>query len=141
MKAGPVELEFERILPEVRAQLPITEPIVTENIESIAEEFAEIARRSPAAAVLGAYARLEKDLQEMLRAAGDEPTEKLTGKRLTHRALERGVISEKTAENLEGLAVLRDLTAREQDDDLSVKQALDYLALTDALQYTMRPGS
>jgi hypothetical protein len=142
LKAGPggVELEFERILPKVQAQVEAPKPDEREKrlSEPSSDELAEVAQRSPAAAVLGAYARLEAELRTRLAKAGDERADKLAGQRLVHAALERGLISEQTAEGIEGVMLLRNLSAHGREGDLSVERALDYITLVDALLYAIR---
>jgi hypothetical protein len=140
LKAGPggVELEFERILPKVQAQVAAAEPGEKRPIEPSSDELAEVAQRSPAAAVLGAYARLEAELRAGLVKAGNQQADKLAGRHLVHAALERGLISEQTAEGIEGVALLRNLSAHGREGDLSVERALDYITLVDALLYAVR---
>jgi hypothetical protein len=140
LKAGPggVELEFERILPKVQAQVAATKPGDRRPIEPSSDELAEVAQRSPAAAILGAYARLETELRTRLVKAGDERADKLAGQRLVHAALEHGLISEQTAEGIEGVTLLRNLSAHGREGDLSVERALDYITLVDALLYAIR---
>jgi hypothetical protein len=88
--------------------------------------------------VLGAYARLEAELRAGLAKAGNEQADKLTGRRLVHTALECELISEQTAEGIEGVTLLRNLSANGREGDLSVERALDYITLVDALLYAIR---
>jgi hypothetical protein len=144
LKAGPVEFEFERIISTVQAQIepsPPSHPPKPAAIGSATSDLAATARTMPTAAVIDAYARLERQLHDLLQSAGDPKADDgLSAVALAHRAADKGLLTPETVNALEGLAVLRNLAAHGRSDDLSVDRALDYLALVDAVAYTIRQG-
>jgi hypothetical protein len=144
LKAGPVELEFERLISTVQAQIEpsphVASPTPTVS-GPISSDLADIARKVPIAAIVEGYSRLEVALQERLRSAGDtKDLDRLSGMALARRAADKGLLTPETVNALEGLAVLRNLAAHGRGDDISVDRALDYLALVDAVSYAIRQG-
>jgi hypothetical protein len=143
LRAGPVEVEFDQELAEVRQELRRSPELAAEPRrvpDSLGEELAKLAEVSPRAAVLEAYARIEARLAELL-AETDLP--RVSGRVLAPLARNRGLISDETATAVEGLSVLRNLAAHSPADDIGAERARDYLALADAVLYAMRakPGS
>jgi hypothetical protein len=147
LKAGPVEVEFDQLEREVREELArspeLAEAQVPAPAASLREELATLARVSPPAAVLEAYKRIEARLAEMLASAGRETPYTVSGRAVSGRTLARmarqdDLISDETLAAVEGLAVLRNLTAN-AGGDIGVERAHDYLALADAVLYALRP--
>lgn len=145
LKAGPVEFEFERIISTVQAQIepsPASGPPKPSGMAVTTGDLAATARKMPTAAVVEAYARLEQELRELLLSADDVKADaSLSAMALAHHAADKGLLTPETVNALEGLTVLRNLAAHGRGDDLSVDRALDYLALVDAVSYTIRQGN
>jgi hypothetical protein len=144
LRAGPVEVEFDQELAEVREELRRSPELTAEPsaLGNLGEELARLAELSPRAAVLEAYIRIEVRLTELLADTGmDVP--RLTGRQLARLARNQGLISDETLAAIDGLSVLRNLAAHTPADDIGAKRARDYLALADAVLYAMRtkPGS
>lgn len=143
LKAGPsgVELEFDRILSEAAAQVeppPQLEPAR----ESATADLADVAALSPAAAVLDGFARVEEKLRARLRDAGDPRADEQRGAiALTRYAGQKQLISPETVEAIRGLAVLRNLAAHGGATDVTPDRAAGFLALVDAVIFTIEQSS
>lgn len=141
LKAGPVEAEFDREaievreevrrIPEVAAAEPRQEPV------SLAEELVPLADISPRAAVLEAFARIEKRLEDLLETAGI-PHPQRSGLALARLASSHNLISSETRAAVEGLSTLRNLAAHSPRGDIGVDRARDYVAMADAVLYAIR---
>ncbi len=99
----------------------------------------EVAKRSPRAAVLESFDRLEARLQQKLEASGLEtrrlPTLGAPG--LADLARMRGLISPETETAVNGLTVLRNLAAHDRDSDLSYEKAVEFIDLVVALLFAI----
>jgi len=141
VKAGPVEVEFDQLQAEVREELArnpeLAEAQVPALTASLREELARLAEVAPRAAVLAAYERIEARLAEMLASAGVPPSSAMRGRALARLARKHDLISDETLAAIEGLSVLRDLTAH-AGGDIGVDRARSYLALADAVLYALR---
>jgi hypothetical protein len=142
MKAGPFEANWERGVSEVEAELRQTvPPDERPPAEGLIAELASLAERSPATAVLEAYARVE---QELRRIAGSPPVDphldldRLGAHTLAQVARQGGRLSDQTVQAVEGLSVLRNLAAHGRAGDLTPERAMDYLALVDGVLYAIR---
>ena len=75
MKAGPFEVEWERVIAETETEvqaLPGEPPRTTASTPSVREELAAAAKQAPAVAVLEAHAQVENALREVVN--GPDPT-------------------------------------------------------------------
>jgi hypothetical protein len=142
LKAGPVELEFDQLQAEVREDLARSPELAEAQVPALAvsldDELARLAEVSPRAAVLAAYERIEARLVEVLNSAGAPSFSAVGGRALARLAGQYDLISDETLTAVEGLSVLRDLTAHSPRDDIGVDRARDYLALADAVLYALR---
>lgn len=140
VRAGPVEMEFDRLLSEVEvavqpvpATTRVTQPggVEVESLESLAAT-------SPIAAVLDAHALVEQDLRDRVRAAdpGSGDTRIPMGA-LIRRAQDLGVITPETAQAVQGITVMRNLAARGRVSEVSEERARDYLALVGAVLFAL----
>ena len=81
LRAGPVEVERDRELAEVRQELRRSPEMADEDPPPLAvdlsEELARLAEVSPRSAVLEAFTRIEFRLAELLRASGVEEVRRL----------------------------------------------------------------
>ena len=141
VRAGPVEVEFDQELAEVRQELRQSPELASVEVPalhaSLSEELARLAEVSPRAAVLEAFARIEARLAELLNGAGVE-VRPPQGRALALLAHNRELISDETRSAVDGLSVLRNLAAHSTEDNIGAKRARDYLALADAVLYAMR---
>lgn len=103
--------------------------------ESLVSTLADLARENPSAAVLAAYAEVEKALRTRMAEAEVAGIDNLGGARLVDVALRKGVISRQTAEAIRGVQVLRNMAAHGRN--VNSEKALDYLSLADAVLYSI----
>ena len=141
LRAGPVEVEFDQELAEVREELSRSPELAAAKSQaltpSLAEELARLAEVSPRSAVLEAYARIEARLIALLASAG-VGYGAFRPSALARVARDDGLISDETLTAMEGLSVLRDLAAHNPADDIGVERARDYLALADAVLFALK---
>jgi hypothetical protein len=138
-RAGPVELEWDRVLAKVEIEVPSEVPVV-EGATGVAAELAGLAREAPATAIIEAFSRVEQRLLELIHADGREPAA-VGAVGLARVAVDRGLISSEAVKSIEGIAVLRNMAAHTRTG-ISLGQAVDYLNLVDAVLYTLNqsPG-
>jgi hypothetical protein len=142
VKAGPLEIEWDRTVAEAQVELdqpgipPALTPATTGPVSS---ELAEVAERSPTAAVMEAHATIERELRQLLTTAGVADAEQRAGAAgLARLGVQHGVVTEETLRAVEGLSVLRNLAAHGRAGEVTVERAVDYLALADAVLYAIR---
>jgi hypothetical protein len=142
VRAGPVEVEFDNELDEVRQELRRSPELAAADeptLEAgVSVELARLAVASPRAAVLEAFATIERRLSELLLEAGIA-VGRPTGRSMARLAHENRLISDETLSAIDGLSVLRNLAAHSPTDDIGGDRARDYLALADAVLYALRP--
>lgn len=159
-KAGPsgLEVEFQESLPAIRREVEkgreaVPGPPAAAAAETAAapgdstpdvtpsfrEEMLEVAKRSPRAAVLESYDRLEALLREKLKASGLDtrrlPTLGAPG--LADLARLRGLITPETETAVNGLTVLRNLTAHDRESELSYEKAVEFIDLVMAIMFAV----
>lgn len=141
LKAGPVEVVWDREIAEVEAEIGDSGLPGAPRIDGApsSEQLAEVARIAPAAAVVQAFARVETQLRQLLVDADLDPG-RGSAMQLARRAQEAGLVQPETVRAIEGIAVLRNLAAHGHDTELDESRALDYLALTDAVSYAVTQG-
>jgi hypothetical protein len=144
LRAGPVEMEFDRLLSEVGVELASPRPAASSkgSAESpLIEELADASAVSPLAAVLDAHAAVEQALSDLVAEVDAGQARQSAGTaRLTNTALAKGLITPETARAIEGITVLRNLAAHGRANEVTPERARDYLALVDAVLFTMRQG-
>jgi rRNA-processing protein FCF1 len=103
-----------------------------------ADELLRLVEVSPSAAVMEAFARIERRLVDLLEEDGTSPDRKVGAATLARTAFTLGLISNETRDAVEGLSILRNLAAHGPKDDISTERALDYVVMADAVLYTLR---
>lgn len=142
VKVGPLDVEWTREIAEAETELSAagTPKPPSPNGPSLVADLAAEARKAPAVAVLEAYAVLEHELRNLVEAktdvSGAELRKSAVG--LARLADQHGVISQETARAVQGVSVLRNLAAHGSARDITSEQAVDYLALVDAVLFTLR---
>lgn len=124
---------------QAQASITKTEAITLPSDRQLTDRFADHALRSPNAAVLEAYSEVERALKRRMTEAKVADVEKLFGRKLIEVALRKGVINSQTAEALRGISVLRNVAAH-STDEVTLEKALEYLALADAVVYSIEVG-
>ena len=138
VKAGPLEVEWPEVATEARVALATSPEVKTAaSPGSLTERFAKMAEDEPDAAIMTAWAEVEKALRERMGGLGiRQPS--IAGMMLARLAHERGEISDSTLRAIEGLSVLRNLAAHGRGGEVDREKALDYLTLADATLYAIR---
>lgn len=138
LRAGPLEVEFDRLLSEV--EVSVTTP--SDAVQSASSEdvaLARLATTSPAAAVMDAHSLVEKELRDIVRTAVPEAgVSRMAIGQLLRLAVDRKAITPETAKAVEGVTVMRNLAAHGRASEITVERAQDYLALVDAVLYALR---
>lgn len=136
-KAGPVEVEWERQVVRVETLVePVPRHLGTAG-RSLADEFGSLAAQEPRQAILEAFDRMTLRLRPFL--AGDEPETERPYSRLQEKlrvATESGRINPEAARAIEGMQILRNIAAHDAGD-ISPERAANYLALADAVIYSL----
>jgi hypothetical protein len=101
----------------------------------LTERLMSVANSDPQAAVLEAYAEVERAMKRRMTDAKVAGVERLQGSELLDVALRKAVINRETAEAARGILVLRNLA--DHDKDIGLEKALDYLSLADAVMYSI----
>jgi hypothetical protein len=145
MKAGPFEVEWQRTLSEVETELGREPPIAQAASApegGLSAELGAEAKRAPQIAVLEAHARVEGALRDLLEGSEQAATTFQMGAvALARMAREEGLITEETAQAVEGLSVLRNLAAHGRAGDVSTERAQDYLALADGVLFAIQTNA
>ncbi|MGW5054595.1 hypothetical protein [Actinokineospora sp. NPDC004072] len=140
IKAGPAGLEMEWNQTAQEAEKQLTgEVAATEQAtdQTMPLRLRELAKASPRGAVVDAAAEIESALRTLLARHGLSDTELRMGMReLSSTAVERELISASTHRAIEGLSVLRNLAAHGRGR-IEYAQAVDFLALADAVMYSL----
>jgi hypothetical protein len=140
-KAGPFEMEWERTIAEAQAGLdyaPSASPALGRVHEQRSPGYSsELWTARPAQTVFRAHARVEEMLREKIRAAGGDVPEGLSAAGLARRARELGLIKDEMVRAVEGVQVLHNLVAHGKADEVTQKQAAEFLALVQALRYAL----
>lgn len=140
VRAGPVELEWDQLIEstaEKIAEVPLAATLGPQ--DGVQQDLKDIARSVPTAAVLEAFARLEKRLREIF----DQGVVDYEKVRPLPRRVEtmpvmlavlsrRGVISDEIQESIRNLNRLKnEASHRVGGADITADQASDYLELVD----------
>ena len=139
-KVGPVEVEWDRTVAE--AQVELDQPGIATALPlagPVSVELAEVAERSPTAAVMEAHATVERALHQLLVDDGVQDDDLRAGAAwLARLGVERGVVTKETLSAVKGISVLRNLAAHGRAGDVTVERAVDYLSLADAVLFAIR---
>ena len=103
-----------------------------------ADELLRLVEVSPSAAVMEAFARIERRLIDLLEEDGTSPDRKVGAVALARTAFALSLISSETRDAVEALSILRNLAAHGPKDGISTDRALDYVAMADAVLYALR---
>lgn len=141
LKAGPLEVEWDRLSSEVAAEIEPTPPATQPG--DLSDQLSEEVDIDPTAAVLAAHVQVDRTLRELLVGANVSTEEvRRAGSTVGIARLARRheLISEQSLQAVEGVTVMRNLTAHGKQR-VTREQAADYLLLVDALLYALRTGT
>jgi hypothetical protein len=138
LRAGPVDLVFDRQLAKVEESVARELPAEGEQPRLLAGELRDTAAVAPATAVLEATDRLERELATVIQEAGEWVVAGGGLVALARQALDHDLITPETANAVKGIAVLRNLAAHDHMSRLSPAQAQEYLSLVDATIFAVK---
>jgi hypothetical protein len=141
IRAGPVELEWDQLIESTAKQISDVGPVVdTKPKRTVRQDLDAIATTVPAAAVLEAFARLERRLREKTQTILDTiPKDSRRRAQETLPALARlaysnGLVPKEIQDAILNLSRLRNEAAhRVGGDDITTEQAREYLDLVDSV--------
>jgi len=143
VRAGPFEVEWDRVIAETEKEVEAgaSGPPVRPKTPPVREELAAEAKAAPAVAVLEAYTMVERELRRIVGDLEPERTSRMGPVGLARLALGRELISPEAVRAVEGVSVLRNLAAHGSARDITPEQATEYLALVDAVLYSLRSAA
>lgn len=133
-KERAVEADLERLRSEVEAELDAT----SHDPGAVTSDIADLAKRVPAAAIIEAQMRIERDLREALQSVDEQPAKGDDGSVLAQRAYERGLVTAETLNAIEGATVMRNLAVHGPRQEISVKRGEEFVAIANAVRYAIR---
>jgi hypothetical protein len=138
VKVGPFEIELERA--KVAAEIAASSLPAGPQSKSAQPEvqLPRLDKTDLVGTVVLAFREVEDDLRRRLTAAGIKDIDGRTASQLVSIGVAQGLFTEATAEAVRGVAILRNLAAHGQDDDLTPDKVADYLNLVEAVLYTLR---
>lgn len=134
LKAGPVEVEWQEQIGEVRAAVAVeaitggaaaAEPVTP---APEVEKLAEIAPAHPSLAVLGAYQLIERELRLLCRDRGFKA---LMSNQMVKDLHSAGVLTDVAAKAINGLRELRNIAAH--GGSVTSENAVEFVAATSNL--------
>jgi hypothetical protein len=133
------DLERAEVAASVGPQ-PMRVPEVEANSEvPVIEMLGGTVATSPIAAVLDAHAAVERELRDLVvKVVPDSSVSRTPIRQILRMALDHRIISPETANAVEGITVMRNLAAHGKASEVTAEKARDYLALVDAVLYTLR---
>jgi len=141
-KAGPLEVEWERQLLRVEAQVEPAPPELAAAGGSLVAELGGVAHSQPGWAVIQAYERVVQRLRPYLVGNGAEPERPLSGIVAKLRTAEKaGTITPEVARAVEGMTILRNLAAHRpsEKENVTPDRAREYLAMADGVIFALGP--
>jgi hypothetical protein len=140
VKAGPFEVEWDRLLAEAEKEVEVELPTSPSPIHlgSVADELAPAAEEAPLVAVREAYVTVERELRQIVEKAGIESSPNLGAVALARLAERKGLVNQEAARAVEGLSVMRNLAVHGGERQLTPQQATEYLALADGVLFALR---
>jgi hypothetical protein len=134
LKAGPVELEWSEKIEEAQEQIKQEVGGDQAAIQTMPLRLRELAKISPDDAVVASFREIESTLRGLVDGTDSDPTQPIM--ELVRNAVEVGAISRTTSEAIHQLRRLRNLAAHAHTD-ISYSEALEYIAIADAVMYAL----
>jgi hypothetical protein len=134
LKAGPVELEWSEKIDEAQEQIKQEVAGDQAAIQTMPLRLRELAKLSPDDAVVASFREIESTLRGLVD--GTDLGSKRPIIELVKNAVDSGVISQTTSEAIHQLRRLRNLAAHDHTD-ISYTEALEYIAIADAVMYAL----
>jgi len=144
LRLGRLELEyFDSRFAKLKSNPRIVEASSTGGGKvGLVEELSSLAEVSPRTAVLEAYARLLGVIRQLVETVDSEKTSRtrLETAPLVAAALDQGVLDADGAKVVETLSIMRHIAAHGSGLRPSQEEAVDFLALVDAVISLLRQG-
>ncbi|SRR6266545_1747337 len=136
VKAGPFEVEWDRLLAETEKEVEAELPASAKNPSSVTDELSPAAEQAPLVAVQEAYATIERELRRIVGSA--DGAAQMGAVSLARLGERKGQINNETVRAVEGLSVMRNLAVHGGIRQINPERALEYLALADAVLFALR---
>ncbi|GAA0572483.1 hypothetical protein GCM10009534_02920 [Kribbella sandramycini] len=138
LRAGPVELEWERQLVETRVQLDYPQVRQTKPMQHPGEMFT--APHSPEERVVMAYDHIRESLRAKLEGLEDPHDLLMSPPGLARTAAKHGLVPNEIVRAVEGLAILYELARNGRDGHgIGAEKAAEYEALASAVVFAIGP--
>ncbi len=134
LKAGPVEVEWSEKIEQAQEQIGQEVTDDQAAIQTMPLRLREMAKLSPDDAVVASFREIEFALRELVDDTDSDPKRSIV--ELVKNAVENGIISRTTSEAIHQLRRLRNLAAHAHTD-ISYSEALEYIAIADAVMYAL----
>lgn len=139
LRAGPVEMEFDRLLSEVEVAVqrpvsatPAEEP--TKPGHPAVAELEELVTTSPVAAILDAHALIERELRgAVVEADPSVNVSRMTMGQLLRVATDKQILTPEAARAVRDLTVMRNLVAHGRASEVTGERARSYVTLADGV--------
>lgn len=134
LKVGGFEFAFGNVLSQAREGQP---PISKSGIREIAsdDDLEELAKRSPRAAMLEAWLRVENRLQEIATKHAIEPRQPIS--KLLTLLENRSLIDQNAVSSIRGLINLRNLAVHASDVELTTQKSVDFIIFVRAILFVL----
>jgi hypothetical protein len=106
-------------------------------VQADVADLVELAHEAPSATILEAHERIDQELRRILARTGTQPQDSTSTRDLARLAVSSKLISQKTLNAVEGITVMRNLSAH-GSQTASPKDAKEYVALVDGILYAMK---
>lgn len=135
VKAGPVELEWAKEIEQAEQQVK-HEVFGNEDavVQTMPLRLREIAKLSPEDAVVASFREIELLIRRLVESVGPDSNRSMV--ELVKNAVEANIITRTTGDAIHQLRRLRNLAVHERTD-ISYSEALEYIAIADAVMYTL----
>lgn len=138
LKAGPVEVQWSEKIEQAHESI-VQE--VSDNrsaeIQTMPLRLRELAKISPDAAIMRSFKEIEASLRNLLDDPGGGIRSPHQLEQVIDDAIEYKIISEMTGAAIHQLRRLRNIAAHDRRTDMTYVEALEYLAVADAVMYSL----
>lgn len=144
VKAGPFEAEWDQALAQAETEvqgLPLATGPATADGGTLRDDLESEARTAPAVAVLEAFARVEQELRTIVADLTPQHVSRMSAVALVRLGAQAERITPESVRAVEGISVLRNLSAHGAAREITTEQALEYLDLADAVLFALRSGT
>ncbi len=134
LKAGPVEVEWSEKIEQAQEQIKQEVTGDQAAIQTMPLRLRELAKLSPDDAVVASFREIESALRGLVDGTDSGSMRPIM--ELVRNAVDSRVISQTTSEAIHQLRRLRNLAAHAHTD-ISYTEALEYIAIADAVMYAL----